>query len=48
MFAVKTLRDAGYIVKRVVAIVDRLEDHKVWDDNDIEFLSLFTLDDLCT
>ena len=47
MSAVKALRDAGYTVKRVVAIVDRLEDHKVWDDNDIEFLSLFTLDDLC-
>ena len=47
MHAVKTLREQGYIVKRVVAIVDRLEDHKVWSDNNIEFLSLFTLDDLC-
>ena len=47
MHAVKTLRVQGYIVKRVVAIVDRLEDHKVWTDNDIEFLSLFTLNDLC-
>ena len=47
MCAVNNLREQGYIVKRVVAIVDRLEDHKVWSDNNIEFLSLFTLNDLC-
>ena len=47
MCAVNRLREEGYIVKRVVAIVDRLEDHKVWTDNNIEFLSLFTLDDIC-
>ena len=47
MCAVNRIREEGYIVKRVVAIVDRMEDHKVWDDNDIEFLSLFKLQDLC-
>ena len=28
--AVNVLRDAGYVVNRVVAIVDRCENHKVW------------------
>ncbi len=46
MYAVVRLREEGYIVKRVVAIVDRMEDTTVWDDNDIEFLSLFTQNDL--
>ena len=46
MTAVKVLRDAGYIVNRVVSIVDRMEDHKIWKDNDIEFFSLFFLDEL--
>ena len=44
--AVRVLRDAGYIVNRVVAIVDRMDDHKVWEDNNIEFISLFTLSDV--
>ena len=44
--AVNVLRDAGYIVNRVVAIVDRCEDHKVWEDNKLEFVSLFNLDDI--
>ena len=44
--AVNVLRDAGYIVNRVVAIVDRQEDHKVWDDNKIEFISIFKLKDI--
>ena len=44
--AVNVLRDAGYIVNRVVTIVDRCEEHKVWEDNDIEFVSLFTLEDV--
>lgn len=47
MKAVDKLRDAGYTVNRVVAIVDRLDDHKVWDDNNIEFISLFKLGELC-
>ena len=47
MTAVNVLRDAGYIVNRVVAIVDRMDDHKVWDDNNIEFRSLFQLFELC-
>ena len=44
--AVNVLRDAGYIVNRVIAIVDRQEDHKVWDNNKIEFISLFKLEDI--
>ena len=46
MEAVNVLRDAGYTVNRVVAIVDRMDDHKVWEDNNIEFISLFTLSDV--
>ena len=37
MIAVNTLRNAGYIVNRVVAIVDRMNDHSVWKDANIEF-----------
>ena len=44
--AVNCLRNAGYIVNRVIAIVDRMEDHKVWKNNDIEFISLFKLEDI--
>ena len=44
--AVNVFRDAGYVVNRVVAIVDRCEDHKVWEDNKLEFVSLFKLDDI--
>jgi len=44
--AVNVLRDAGYIVNRVVAIVDRMEDHKVWYNNELEFVSLFKLEDI--
>ena len=44
--AVNVLRDAGYIVNRVIAIVDRQENHKVWDNNEIEFISLFKLEDI--
>jgi len=47
MTAVNVLRDAGYIVNRVVAIVDRMDDHKVWEENNIEFRSLFQLFELC-
>ena len=43
MTAVNVLRDAGYIVNRVVAIVDRMDDHKIWEENNIEFQSLFQL-----
>ena len=46
MVAVTVLRDAGYIVNRVVAIVDRMDDHKIWEDNNIEFQSLFFLNEL--
>ena len=46
MKAVNVLRDAGYIVNRVVAIVDRQENHKVWEDNNLEFISLFKLEDI--
>ena len=44
--AVNTLRDAGYIVNRVVTIVDRMENHKVWENNEIKFISLFQLEDI--
>ena len=46
MQAVRVLRKAGYIVNRVVAIVDRMEDHKTWKDNDLEFVSIFKLEDI--
>ena len=44
--AVNVLRDAGYIVNRVVAIVNRMENHKVWENNELEFISLFKLEDI--
>ena len=44
--AVNVLRDAGYIVNRVVAIVDRQENHKVWENNNLEFISLYKLEDI--
>lgn len=46
MQAVNVLRDFGYVVNRVIAIVDRCEDHEVWERNNIEFISLFKLDDI--
>ena len=46
MKAVNVLRDAGYVVNRVIAIVDRMDDHSIWEDNNIEFKSLFTLQDI--
>ena len=46
MKAVNVLRGAGYTVNRVVAIVDRMEDHEIWEHNKIEFVSLFTLEDI--
>ena len=46
MVAVNVLRDAGYVVNRVVTIVDRMDDHKVWQDNNLEFMSLFKLDEV--
>ena len=44
--AVNVLRNAGYIVNRVIAIVDRQDDHLVWKNNKIEFISLFKLEDV--
>ena len=46
MTAVNVLRDAGYIVNRVVAIVDRMDNHAIWYNNKIEFRSLYTLEDI--
>jgi orotate phosphoribosyltransferase len=48
MEAVKVLRNAGYIVNRVVAIVDRMDhdDYSIWANHKIEFISLFTLNDI--
>ena len=46
--AVKVLRDAGYLVTKVITIVDRKEyEPFTWYDNDIELKSLFTIDELC-
>ena len=47
MTAVNVLRDAGYVVNRVVTIVDRMDNHDVWYNNKIEFQSLFMLDEIC-
>ncbi len=47
--AVFRLRDAGYIVDRVVSIIDRQEDTaatKAMDSAEVELISLFTLEDL--
>ena len=44
--AVHALREAGYTVNRVVAIVDRMEDHSIWEENGLEFVSLFTLEEV--
>ena len=48
--AATRLRDAGYVVERVVAIVDRQEDKEAdefMESVDLELRSLFTLDDIC-
>ena len=46
--AVDKLRDAGYLVERVVAIVDRQEGGKdAMMDAGLELCSLFTIEDLC-
>ena len=49
IIAVERLRDAGYVVNRVISIVDRQEDGEA-DDNmkeaNLELISLFTLKDL--
>ena len=48
--AVEKLRDAGYVVERVVAIVDRQEDKEAdefMESVDLELRSLFTLDEIC-
>jgi len=45
LLAVDVCRELGYIVDRVVTIVDRQQsDH--WSDHDLELKSLFTLDDI--
>ena len=44
--AVRVLREAGYIVNRVVAIVDRMDSHKVWEENNLEYFPLFLLDEV--
>ena len=48
--AATRLRDAGYVVERVVAIVDRQEDKEAdefMESANLELRSLFTLDDIC-
>ena len=46
--AVDKLRDAGYVVERVVTVVDRQEGGKdAMIDAGLELCSLFTIEDLC-
>ena len=48
--AATRLRDVGYVVERVVAIVDRQEDKEAdefMESADLELRSLFTLDEIC-
>ena len=48
--AVKKLRDAGYKVDRIVAVVDRQENNEadiVMKEEGLELISLFTLKELC-
>ncbi len=48
--AATRLRDVGYVVERVVAIVDRQEDKEAdefMESVNLELRSLFTLDDIC-
>ena len=48
--AATRLRDAGYVVERVVAIVDRQEDKEAdefMESVNLELRSLFTLDEIC-
>ena len=48
--AVQRLRDAGYVVNRVAAIVDRQEDGEAdaaMKEADLELVSIFKLDDIC-
>ena len=47
--AVKRLRDAGYVVNRIAAIVDRQEDGEAdaaMKEADLELVSIFTLGDI--
>jgi orotate phosphoribosyltransferase len=49
MKAVRVLREAGYKVEQVLSIVDRQENDEaddLFEKENIEFVSLFTLDDL--
>ena len=49
--AVKRLRDAGYVVNNVVAIVDRQEDNEAntaMKLSGLELKSLFTLDEIAS
>ena len=47
--AVEKLRDAGYVVNRVVSIIDRQEDGEAdaaMKEADLELISIFKLDEL--
>ena len=46
MTAVRVLREAGYTVNRVIAIVDRMDNHDTWAKNNLEYHSLFLLDEV--
>ena len=46
--AVEKLRDAGFVVERVVTLVDRQEGaYDLMKDYNLELVSIFTLEDLC-
>ena len=50
IIAATRLRDAGFVVERVVAIVDRQEDKEAdefMESVNLELRSLFTLDEIC-
>ena len=47
--AVEKLRDAGYVVERVISIVDRQEDKeatKAMEDIGVELYSLFSVEEI--
>ena len=46
--AVEKLRDAGYVVNRVVSVIDRQEGAvDAMKDAGLELCSIFTLDEIC-
>ena len=47
LFAVEKLREYGYIVNRVITLVDRQEhDRNIWKENNLKLDAVFYLDDI--